>query len=150
MEFIFDFNYLFISVAVIVAIVLAPKFIQMNRITSSKSMKGLQKLDQEYIEELEYKLKQIKNTLNKAEQGPRVTGDISELSSLLPDIVGQFSKYAPKWLQPILSNPESSKWIMEYVEKNPEKASELFAKFIRKKGDKSDKIEVNGQEIQGL
>lgn len=139
-------QWLIIGVIGIATVITIPKIIQLNRLTSTKSQKKLQALDQEYIEELEYQLKKFKNKANSMENGPKVEGDISELATLLPNVIGEFSNYAPKWLKPILAQPDAQKWIIEYVEKNPEQASKLFSRIVKPKGSAKGEEQTNPLE----
>jgi len=109
-----------------------PRIAQNLTLNSTKSQKKLQQLDQDYIIELEDKVKKYKNKANSMEKGPIIEAG-SDLSSILPDLIGQFESYAPKWLQPLLKNPETQKFIVDYATKNPEKLVELFGKITKGK-----------------
>ena len=123
---------------------MTPRIIKNSKELSSKSQKKLQSLDNEYIEELEHKVKQYKNKASNMERGPTIEGDVSELDAILPELVGQFEPYAPKWLKPFLKNSDMQKWIMDYASKNPEKVQGMIGKMIKKKsgsnGDAGSKV----------
>jgi hypothetical protein len=109
-----------------------PRIAQNLTLNSTKSQKKLQQLDQDYIIELEDKVKKYKNKANSMEKGPIIEAG-SDLSSILPDLIGQFEGFAPKWLQPLLKNPETQKFIVDYATRNPEKLAELFGKITKGK-----------------
>lgn len=89
----------------------------------------------EYINDLEADIKSYVNALNRKEVGPKMEGDISDLKSILPELLPEFARFGPKWLAPILQVPEVGSAIATYVEKNPQRAGELFARFFKQKGD---------------
>ena len=132
MEFLISFEWLVIGIVSIVTICMTPKIATTLTTSSSKSQRKLQKLDEEYISELELRLKQYKNKANNMERGPQIQGEMSELGQLLPELLGQFGHMAPKWAQPLLKDENMQKWLAEYVTKNPEKAGEFFGKIIKK------------------
>jgi hypothetical protein len=86
------------------------------------------------IEALKQDVLKYKNKASNMETGPRIEGELGELTNFLPDIVKEFEPYAPKWLKPILGNQDAQAWIVEYVSKHPEKLEEWFARFIKSKG----------------
>jgi hypothetical protein len=88
---------------------------------------------EEYTDGLEKDLKSVQNSMNAKERGPQYEGEMSELKTILPELLGQFSGMAPKWMQPLLKNEGFSSWIAEYVEKNPEKAAQMFGKIFKQK-----------------
>ena len=113
-------------------LLMLPRIAHIMRQLSSKSQKKLQQLDNEYIEELEYRLKQYKNKANNMEKGPTVTGDPSELDAILPELFGSFEQYAPRWLKPFLGNKDTQKFLIDYAQKNPEKVQGIIQKMVKK------------------
>ena len=146
-EFLFSFEWLIIGIVALSAIVMAPKFVQNLTMSSTKSQKKLQMLDDEYIKELEFQLKKVKIKLNNSQKGPQVQGDLSELGDLLPEVLENFQGMAPNWLKPFLKNKDMQGWIMKYVQENPEKAGEMFGKIVKKT---ISKTQSNNDEVASL
>jgi len=86
-----------------------------------------------YIEELEEDLKTAKHQLSARERGPKVDGDIGQLSELLPDLLGSFESFVPKWLKPIIANKDIQTTLIKKIQEEPEKFANLFGKLIGKK-----------------
>jgi len=118
--------------------VLASKIILNRPKSVDKYARKLDKSREDYIEELEGEIKDAKNTLNSRERGPKVDGDIGDIQNLLPELVGSFDNFAPKWLKPFLRNKEIQSVIIEKVKNDPDKFVGMFSKLIGKKG-KDDK-----------
>ena len=68
------------------------------------------------------------------EVAPQFDGEGSELGDILPDIIGEFGSFLPKWAQPFLKDPEMAKWAIEYAGKHPDTAKKWFGKMMGKKG----------------
>lgn len=104
---------------------------------------------EEYIEELEEACRHYKNKASNMERGPKVEGNLDDIKEIAPDLLKEFVPYAPKWLKPLLGNEAIQGSILEYVTKNPEKAGQLFSKFVKnKKGGKSgddEKVEPDAE-----
>jgi len=103
--------------------------------SADKYRSKLDRSREDYIEELEAEVKDAKNTLNSRERGPRVEGSMGELENLLPELVGSFDNFAPKWLKPFLRNKEIQSVIIEKVKNDPEKFAGYFSKLVGKKKD---------------
>jgi len=86
-----------------------------------------------YIEELEDDLKTAKTKLSARERGPKVEGDIGQLSELLPDLLGSFESFVPRWLKPIIANKDIQTTLIKKIQEEPEKFADLFGKLIGKK-----------------
>ncbi len=67
-----------------------------------------------------------------------IEGSIDELGGIIPELIGQFGEYLPKWAQPLIKDENAQKWILDYVQKNPDKAKEFFGKMVGKKIDKKE------------
>jgi len=96
-----------------------------------------------YIEELEDDLATAKHQLSARERGPKVEGEIGQLSELLPDLLGSFESFVPRWLKPIIANKEIQGTLIKKIQEEPEKFANLFGKLIGKKTTEqgsSDKI----------
>jgi len=86
-----------------------------------------------YIEELEDDLKTAKTKLSARERGPKIEGDVGQLSELLPELLGSFESFVPKWLKPIIANKDIQKTLINKIQEDPEKFGDLFTKLIGKK-----------------
>lgn len=137
MDFVLSFEWLIIGIIAVTALITTPKIVQNMTLSSTKSQKKLQQLDNEYIEELEHQLKKSKMQFNNAQKGPQVQGELSELGELLPEVLENFQGMAPNWLKPFLKNKDMQGWIMKYVQENPEKAGEMFGKIVKKTVNKT-------------
>jgi hypothetical protein len=150
MDFVFTelmFQWSVIGIAFVTFVITLPRIALITRQLSSKSQKKLQQLDNEYIEELEHKVKQYKNKANNMERGPQVEGNVSELDDILPDLFGSFEQFAPKWLKPFLGNKDTQKWLMKYAQDNPDKVKSLVGKMVKKKIAKSDNPEATTESL---
>lgn len=117
---------------VIGAVVIAQILIKRPKI-QEKYSKKIDNIRNEYIDELEDKVKHYKNKASNMEKGPIVEGEIGELDAILPELVSGFESYAPKWLKPFLKNQETQKWIIKYATENPDKVSGWFGKLVKSK-----------------
>jgi len=95
-----------------------------------------------YIEDLEEDLKTAKHQLSARERGPKVEGEIGQLSELLPDLLGTFESFVPRWLKPIIANKDIQTTLIKKIQEDPEKFGNLFSKLIGKK----QTIEKSGPE----
>jgi len=130
-----------ITLPISIGAIVASK-IAINRPKSADKYRS--KLDRSrelYIEELEDDLKTAKNTMNSRERGPMVEGKMGDLENLLPELVGSFDSFAPKWLKPFLRNKEIQSVLIDKVKQDPEKYAGYFTKLIGKK--KNDSPEQN-------
>jgi len=129
----FDITPIAVTLIAVIGIVLGSKTIINHRESGSKPLKNKIKEMEEYEKYLKKQSTIYKNKANSIEKGPQIDGDPDDLGDLLPDIIGQFSEYAPKWLQPMLKDGESQKMILKYVQDNPDKAKQFFGKIVGKK-----------------
>jgi len=122
-----------ITLPLSVGAIVASKIILNRPKSADKYRSKLDRSRELYIEELEDEIKTAKNSLNSRERGPRVEGDLGDLQNLLPELVGSFDNFAPKWLKPFLRNKEIQSVIIEKVKADPDKFVGLFSKIIGKK-----------------
>jgi hypothetical protein len=114
--------------------------IAMNRPKlATKYNRLIEKEREDYIQELQESVKHYKNKSSNMERGPRFDGDIA---SMLPDVIGDFGSFAPKWLKPFLANKEIQTVLIDKLQKDPEKFAGLFSKLIKKPNEKDN---GNGQ-----
>lgn len=116
--------------------------IAMNRPKlASKYNRLIEKEREDYIQELQDSVKHYKNKASNMERGPRFDGDIA---SMLPDVIGDFGQFAPKWLKPFLANKEIQSVLIDKIQKEPEKFAGLFSKLIKKPNENNG----NGESQQ--
>ena len=100
----------------------------------TKYGKAIDNIRNEYIDELEDKVKHYKNKASNMERGPSVEGEIGELDAILPELISGFENFAPKWLKPFLKNKDTQSWIIKYATDHPDKVSDWFGKMVKSKG----------------
>lgn len=133
-----DLTPILVSIVAAIGIIFTSKTILNHTGSNSKVLKNKIKDHEEYEKYLKKMVTTYKNKANSMEKGPAIEGELSELESLIPDLVSQFGDYAPKWLQPLLKDQEAQKWILDYVGKNPDKAKQFLGKMVGKKQGKKD------------
>ena len=128
MEF---YEILAITLPIAFGAVLASR-IALNRPKSADKYKT--KLDnsrERYIEELEDDLHDAKQSLNSRERGPKISGDMNQMEMLLPELVGSFSDFAPKWLKPFLGNKAIQTALIEKIKADPDKYAGYISKLLK-------------------
>ena len=143
-----DITAISISIIAVIGIVFASKTILNHQNQGSKYTKSKIKEQDEYVLFLRKQIQVYKNKASNMQKPPQIDGNIEELDGILPELVGQFSQYAPKWMQPFLQDENAQKWILDYVTKNPETAKKWFGKMIGKKI--GNKQEPTAEEILGV
>jgi len=103
-----------------------------------KHQKKIEKMQDDYILELEEKVRKYKNKSSNMERGPQLEGSVDELDQILPNLVNEFKPYAPKWLQPLLGDQNTQKWIVKYLQEHPDKLKQYFGKMVKAKGGAPD------------
>jgi len=88
-----------------------------------------------YIEELEDDLKTAKTKLSARERGPKIEGNLGQLNELIPELLGSFESFVPKWLKPIIANKDIQSTLIKKVQEDPEKFANLFSKLVGKKAN---------------
>ena len=133
-----------IVVSMSVCAVLIARIYRKNAALDPKITNKLRKQQDEYIAELEHKVRQKQNKLNSMEKAPSIIGDKDDFQGLLPDIVGELSSHLPKWVQKIVkNNPDLVNQALELAKKNPDKAKQLLGRFIKTKPEASDSNPTN-------
>lgn len=122
---------------VVGAVVIAKIFVYRPKL-QDKYLKKTDKLRDEYIDELEEKMRFYKNKSSSMERGPVVEGEIGELDAVLPELIGSFEQYAPKWLKPFLKDKNMQTWLIKYGQEHPETVSKLVGKMLKPKGSKPE------------
>lgn len=139
-----DLTWIIISITGIIGALLGSKMVLNHQTTGSKYSRSKVKELEEYTEYLKKQMRVYKNKASNIDRGPSYEGNIEEIDSVIPNIVGEFADYAPKWLKPILKDKESQKWILDYIGKNPDKAKEWFGKLTKKSDIKGSEPEEAG------
>jgi len=152
--FYFIMEHLFLTILAItlpvtVGVVVSAKILLNRPKTADKYRSKLDRSRELYIEELEADLKDTKNAMNSRERGPKIEGELGDLQNLLPELLGSFDNFAPKWLKPFLRNKEIQSVIIEKVKNDPEKFVGLFSKIIGKKS-KDGEVSKDGGPSDSL
>ena len=127
--------------------VLIARIYRKNAALDPKITTKLRKQQEEYIAELEHKVRQKQNKLNSMEKGPVISADSTELDGILPELLSQVEGILPKWAGKFLkSNPDIVNSVINYAKENPDKAKELIGKFtkIRPKTAATDQAALQG------
>jgi hypothetical protein len=137
-----------IVVSMSVCAVLIARIYRKNAALDPKITTKLRKQQEEYIAELEHKVRQKQNKLNSMEKGPSIIGDTNDLGGILPELLGQVENILPKWASKFLkSNPDIVNSVLKYAKDNPDKAKELIGRFVKTKPASTD---PNEAALQGL
>jgi len=107
------------------------------------------KMYQDLADEYKDEAKSWKGKYNQTKAAPTFEGDLDDISSLIPNIIGSFSDFLPKKLQPFMQNKEIQKALIDKVLANPEKFTSIIGNLISKKnkgegaaGPSTDSISV--------
>jgi len=136
----FDITPIAVTLIAVIGMIMGSRVILNYQNSGSKYIKSKVKEQDEYVTYLKKQAQVYKNKASNMEKPPQIEGDVNELGDIMPDLVAQFSQYAPKWMRPFLQDENAQKWILDYVQKNPETAKKWFGKMIGKKiGVKGEK-----------
>ena len=115
--------------------------------TSEVSKKRLA-LHKAYARELEEEIAALKVDLRSAkakysnrEQAPMITGDISDIASVIPSLLPTLEHKLPRWLRPLLHNEQVMNSITTYAKENPEDLKRLVGSLVNLKPS-SDKAKI--------
>jgi len=125
-----------ITIPVGIGLIFGARIALHNPKTADKYLKKTDKLREDYILDLEEKVSKLNRTMNSHEKGPKIEGDLTDLKSLLPELIGSFDSFAPKWLKPFLQNKDIQGVLIDKIQQDPEKYTRLFTKLIGGKGEK--------------
>jgi len=101
-----------------------------------KYVKEKVKMYQDLADEYKDEAKSWKGKFNQTKASPTFEGDLDDISSIIPSIIGSFSDFLPKKLQPFMQNKEIQQALIKKVLDNPEKFTSIIGNLIKKKGDK--------------
>ena len=88
-----------------------------------------------YILQLEGDNKKLNGKLNKMKNNLSIAPtdvDMENPMGSIGALISQFAPMLPKNIQPLLSDPNTMKYVSKLVAENPEKVQDLIAKFIKK------------------
>ena len=107
--------------------------------TRQNTPKHLKQQVLDYEQLLKLKVKesnQWKGKFNAREKGPVMQqGDAKdmELEDVIPELAKGYIPNAPRWLKPLLSNPDVVKYAVKLAKEHPDQAKQLLGKFVGKK-----------------
>ena len=130
-----DFTSVSIAVIAVVGGVFGLKAVLGHQDSSAKSLKSRIKVMEDNEKWLRNQVQKYKNKASNMERGPQLDYDESDLGGSLGSMLGEFSDFLPKWAQPLLKDPETSKQIIDYLQKNPDKLKSIFGRVIGKKNE---------------
>jgi hypothetical protein len=120
-----------VTLPICVTGVLVAKLWRKNADLDPKITHKLRKQQEEYIAELEHKVRQKQNKLNAMQKGPELS-QMGDLDGVLPELLGQVEGILPKWASKFLkSNPDIVNTVVKYAKENPDKAKELIGRFVK-------------------
>jgi len=120
-----------VTLPICVTGVLVAKLWRKNADLDPKITHKLRKQQEEYIAELEHKVRQKQNKLNAMQKGPELS-QMGDLDGVLPELLGQVEGILPKWASKFLkTNPDIVNTVVKYAKENPDKAKELIGRFVK-------------------
>ena len=126
-------------IPLVIGAVITARIVMNRPRMQEKYSRKIENIRNEYIDELEDKVKHYKNKSSNMERGPSIEGEIGELDAILPELISGFENYAPKWLKPFLKNKDTQSWIIKYATEHPDKVSTWFGKMVKSKvGSKTE------------
>ena len=122
-----------VTLPICVTGVLVAKLWRKNADLDPKITHKLRKQQEEYIAELEHKVRQKQNKLNAMQKGPQLN-EVGDLEGVLPELMGQMENILPTWATKLIkSNPDIINTVVKYAKDNPDKAKELLGRFVKNK-----------------
>ena len=120
-----------VTLPICVTGVFVAKLWRKNADLDPKITHKLRKQQEEYIAELEHKVRQKQNKLNAMQKGPELS-EMGDLDGVLPELLGQVEGILPKWASKFLkTNPDIVNTVVKYAKENPDKAKELIGRFVK-------------------
>ena len=133
-----------VVIPICVCSVLVARIYRKNAALDPKITTKLRKQQDEYIAELEHKVRQKQNKLNSMEKATSILAESDDLQSAIPAVLGEIGNHLPKWAQRIVkSNPELVNQVIDLAKKNPDKTRELIGRFIKNPASASKTDEDN-------
>jgi len=142
-----DITSISITIIAVIGMVFTSKIVLGHQGSSSKAVKQKIKDMEDYTEFLKKQVRVYKNKVSNSERGPRFDGDLDNISDILPNIIGQFSDYLPKWAQPLLKDKDTQEMLLKYVQENPDKAKAYLGKLIGKKDEQKNESSFDSLSV---
>jgi len=98
-----------------------------------KYVKEKVKMYQDLADEYKDEAKTWRGKYNQTKTAPTFEGDLDDISSIIPSIIGSFSDFLPKKLQPFMQNKEIQQALIKKVLDNPEKFTSVIGNLIKNK-----------------
>jgi len=98
-----------------------------------KYVKEKVKMYQDLADEYKDEAKSWRGKFNQTKTSPTFEGDMDDISAIIPNIIGSFSDFLPKKLQPFMQNKEIQQVLIKKVLDNPEKFTGIIGNLISKK-----------------
>jgi len=105
-----------------------------------KYVKEKVKMYQDLADEYKDEAKTWRGKFNQTKTAPTFEGDIDDISSIIPNIIGSFSDFLPKKLQPFMQNKEIQQALIKKVLENPEKFTSIIGNLIKKKNSQEGTV----------
>jgi len=125
--------YLIMFVVSLISIGLISVYALKLRRLDPRYVKEKVKMYQDLADEYKDEAKSWKGKYNQTKAAPTFEGDIDDITSLIPNIIGSFADFLPKKLQPFMQNKEIQGALIKKVLENPEKFTSIIGNLISKK-----------------
>lgn len=138
-------------------ITLSLKIVLNSGAYADRTHKSTLKLYKDYIKELEISLEDYKKEAISAkrryanrEAAPQISGDLSDIGSLLPSILPSITAKLPKWLQPLAQNPQVIESITRYASEHPDKVQSLLGSVLNSKSKDVTNVTNTSNKDEGI
>lgn len=115
-----------------------------------KYVKAKVNMYKDLADEYKDEAKTWKGKFNQTKQSPTFEGDPDDLTSIIPNIIGSFSDFLPKKLQPFMQNKEIQQALIKKVLDNPEKFTNIIGNLIKRKSSKNTEDQGPATEAQSV
>jgi len=142
-----DISLVIIGIVGTIGAIFLTKMVLTSQNTGSKYLKAKMKEMEDYTLYQKKMIQHYKNKASNMEKPPVFEGDPEDIGGLIPEIIGDFSDFLPKWAQPLLKDKQSQQMIIKYLTENPDKAKSLLGKLVGKKGKGNDNPETSTDSL---
>ena len=142
-----DLTPIIIAFVIVSGAILTSRALLTHFSSGSKYLKNKMREMEDYTAYQKKMIQHYKNKASNMEKPPMIEGSIDELGGIIPELIGQFGEYLPKWAQPLIKDENAQKWILDYVQKNPDKAKEFFGKMVGKKVNKDGQGQTDSETL---
>jgi len=105
-----------------------------------KYVKEKVKMYQDLADEYKDEAKTWRGKYNQTKTAPTFEGSTDDISAIIPNIIGSFSDFLPKKLQPFMQNKEIQQALIKKVLDNPEKFTSIIGNLIKKKNNQEGTV----------